>query len=218
MKALLKLTAFLFTPATIALLALLFTTPFFVYSRFDAESVIAELEFQPVDEQSFIALLSTDDLCTTNTYLLKGDQWQLDAQFLKWHGIGVLLGLDSRYRLDRLNGRFENITQQTATPPTSHDLKTKIAVDWFSLGKNDAHGLMIDSQYGSSVYMRIDPALRYRVFKTEDGLIARTEPRAKQAESNGVLSIDIERACLRETGWTEKMSRRLNELAIKLLD
>jgi hypothetical protein len=40
------------------------------------------------------------------TFVLDGDEWQLDARVLKWHGAATLLGLDTGYRLDRIGGRY----------------------------------------------------------------------------------------------------------------
>ena len=67
------------------------------------------IEFQRSGEQSYLARLRTGDFCSEEIYAVLGDQWRLDAQFLKWHYWASLVGLKSYYRLERLEGRYRSV-------------------------------------------------------------------------------------------------------------
>lgn len=43
---------------------------------------------------------------------INGDQWELDAQVLRWRGLGHAIGLHDGYRLHRLSGRYLALEQQ----------------------------------------------------------------------------------------------------------
>jgi len=63
-------------------------------------------------------------LLKNNTEILdlRGDEWQIDARVLKWRGMAVLIGFDTLYRLDRLSGRYRDITQERIGLRTVHSL------------------------------------------------------------------------------------------------
>ena len=91
-----------------------------------------------------------------------GDQWRVDAEFLKWKYWALLLGLDSQYRLDRLEGRYRSVVDQNSQPKLAHDLRDETAVDVVSLAEGLGRwNFLIDASYGSSTYQDIDPANVY---------------------------------------------------------
>ena len=82
----------------------------YTYDRLTHESKIAEISFREIGPQHFGAIV----LFKNNTKILdlRGDEWQIDARVLKWRGMAVLIGFDTLYRLDRLSGRYRDITQR----------------------------------------------------------------------------------------------------------
>lgn len=186
--------------------------PFYVYSRFNSEQAVARLEFRPLAENWYLASVTRFPECTQESYRLQGDQWQLDAAFLKWKGVMVLLGADSRVVLDRLSGRFSTIEQARANPPSIYELKPET---WFAFGESlfeDADSFLVDTRFGSSAYMTIDPDKTFWVYKTEDALIARSFPRAKTTAEAGVMTLVIDQSCGdSEPDWTEALARHWNQ-------
>ena len=71
--------------------------------------------------------------CDERTFPVFGDQWRVDAEFLKWKYWALLLGLDSQYRLDRLEGRYRSAAEQNSQPNVAHDLSERTAVDLVAL-------------------------------------------------------------------------------------
>src|SRR5258708_435525 len=72
------------------------------YQRLSYEAPAATLGFRRVSERYWTVELETSG-GEYRTLDLHGDQWQLEARVLKWQAIGVVLGLDTMYRLERLS-------------------------------------------------------------------------------------------------------------------
>jgi len=49
-------------------------------------------------------------------FILNGDEWQLDARILRWEPALQILGFNTIYRLERLNGRYSKIDQELDQP------------------------------------------------------------------------------------------------------
>ena len=75
----------------------------YTYDRLTHESTIAEVRFQEVGPQHFLASIMFKN--KAKILDLRGDEWQIDARVLKWRGTAVLIGFDTLYRLDRFSGR-----------------------------------------------------------------------------------------------------------------
>lgn len=169
--------------------------PYYVYSRFNSEQPVARLEFEALGGNWYLASVTRFPECTQQRYRIQGDQWQLDAAFLKWKGIAVLLGADSRVVLDRLSGRFSAIDAAKSAEPSVHELKPET---WFAFGESlvdGADSFLVDTRFGSSTYMLIDPQKSYWVYKTEDALIARSHSRHSATQEDGVMTLVIDQSC-----------------------
>ena len=193
--------------ALVVFLALL-SAPFYVY-----EQRIAELWFEPLGPKRFRAHLATGALCHFDSYEILGDQWQLDAGFVKWKGVGVLLGLPSLYRLERLTGRYASVDEQNRATKLSHNLAPRVLFDVFlAVHGNRFFGALVDAEFGSSVFMDINPGQRYRVYRTEDALIARVVEPSPPPTADGPMTVIIDKACGESPGPLEWISRRVNAL------
>ncbi len=213
-RRLLKYIRRLLLLTVIVVMALLSSAPFYIYDRFNQESPVARLSFVKTADFNYMAQLQQGDFCTSKQYIVLGDQFQLDAGFVKWKGLGVLLGFEPRYRLDRLSGRFSDLNAQNSLVTISHNLAPDVLFDFFDESTPQGkQGWLIDTRYGSSVYLSIDPLLQYIVFATEDGLIARSEPILNYDRENGGLQIDITQGCAGTPSGLEKLSKALNTLA-----
>ena len=150
-------------------------------------------------------------------FVIRGDQWRIDADFMKWRYWASALGLQSHYRLSRIEGRFEEIATANAQAPTAHDLTGGAVLD--PLWLVDALGplnFLADASYGASTYTAIDPARAYRVYKTPTGIITRDEPRIVAEFQGEMLEIEIDRGCGEEPGYWARFSSWLNVSLIGL--
>mgnify|MGYP000222880126 CR=1 FL=1 len=101
---------------------LLLLSNLYTFHRLTDESPIAELRFASSGPGEYQASIAYGDFCTPEHYTLRGDQWRLDAQFLKWRAWANLLGMDSMYRIERLGGRYREVAAENASQPQVHAL------------------------------------------------------------------------------------------------
>lgn len=193
-----------------ALSVVLLTATVYTYDRLSAETLIAELRFDATGERQYVATLRTGDRCEQRTLPVLGDQWRVDAEFLKWKYWALLFGLDSQYRLDRLEGRYRTAAEQNSQPNVAHDLSERTAVDLVALAESlGVWNFLLDATYGSSTYQDIDVGKLYYVYRTQTGIITRQEPRPVQPQGDEALAINIDGACgepsiwQRFTDWTD---------------
>jgi hypothetical protein len=185
-----------------ALSMVLLTATVYTYDRLTAETLIAELKFDATGERQYVAHLRTGDRCAERTLPVLGDQWRVDAEFLKWKYWALLLGLDSQYRLDRLEGRYRAAAEQNSQPNLAHDLSERTAVDLVALAESlGSWNFLLDATYGSSTYQDIDVGNVYYVYRTTTGIITRHEARPVQPAGEEPLAITIDGACADPSMW-----------------
>jgi hypothetical protein len=189
-----------------ALSIVLLTATIYTYDRLTAETLIAELRFDPVDdsqgERLYLAHLRTGDRCDERQYRLHGDQWRIDAEFLKWKYWALLFGLDSQYRLDRFEGRYRSVADQNSKRNVAYELSERTAVDVVSLAESlGSWNFLLDATYGSSTYQDIDVDNVYYVYRTTTGIITRHEPRPVQPEGGAPFNVTIDGACDDPSMW-----------------
>jgi len=202
-----------------ALVVVLLAANVYTYHRLTAEALIAELRFEANGKRQYLAHLRTGDRCEERVLPVFGDQWRVDAEFLKWKYWATLLGLDSQYRLDRLEGRYRSVTEQNSRPRVAHDLGGGTAVDVVEVaGTLGSWNFLLDATYGSSTYEDIDVANVYRVYRTTTGIITRSEPRPLQPERGAALEIDIDNACGGEPSAWRSFAAWTNDHAVAALE
>jgi len=190
---------------------LLLTASIYGFSALTDETLIAEIEFERSGEQSYLAYLRTGDFCSPEIYAVLGDQWRLDAQFLKWHYWASLIGLRSHYRLERLEGRYRDVAEQNLKPTLAHALAPPSAIDIGGLtGRLGRLNFLADASYGSSTYHDIDPGLTYLVYKSPTAVFTRSQPRQSPQSPGDVLSVEVRRGCGTEPGPVTRVARWVN--------
>lgn len=195
----------------LAALGMLFSSWLYTYHRLSHEALVAELSFDRLGDQVYRASLSAGDLCRVELYQLNGDQWRIEAQFVKWKPWANLLGLDAMYRLDRIEGRYRDVAQQNERHTMAYALPRPTAVDMVDVAEALGRlNFFLDASYGSSTFHHIDTGLVYRVYRTQSGLITRTAPR-QPADNGHTLSIEIDRACGEDSGAWATAARWLDD-------
>ena len=105
---------------------------------------------------------------------LRGDEWQIDARVLKWRPMGNLLGFDTLYRLERLSGRYGDITAERAAPRTVHALAEEPGLDlWSLLKQHHQYVPLVDALYGSAAFVPMAEGAEYAVTVSATGLVVR---------------------------------------------
>lgn len=156
-----------------AVILLLLGLNLHTYQRLTYEQPVAELAFTRIAPQRYEVSITAVG-AGTGHYRLNGDEWQLDARVLKWKAPAALLGLNARYRLERLSGRYRNINQQRERPQSVYGLPPEAGLDlWALLGTLGKYVDWVDAYYGSAAYLPMADQALYEVVLTQSGLIAR---------------------------------------------
>lgn len=161
--------------------AALLVSNMYVYQRLTAEQRVATVMFEQVGAQHFRAVMHEENKRSREFELL-GDEWQLDARILKWTGPALLLGLDTLYRLERIQGRYREVSEERKGRRTVYSLSEENVFDlWPWLQNGNRELSWIDGLYGSSTFVPMVDGGRYGVYVTATGLIARAENEAARA-------------------------------------
>jgi hypothetical protein len=174
------------------------------------ETLIAELEFDRAGEQQFVAAMRTGDFCSVERFAVLGDQWRIDAQFLKWRYWASLLGLKSQYRLERLEGRYSDAEEQNSKRTLAHALAAPSAIDIGNLsGRLGPLNFLADASYGTSTYHDIDTGQTYLVYKTPTGILTRMRPRTTP-QTETILTAEVRHGCGEEPGLLATAANWIN--------
>ena len=150
------------------------------YQRLTGEQPVADIAFQQIGPQEYSAVLSTPGGKPIQ-FLIQGDEWQLDARFLKWEGPAVLTGMDSLVRLERIAGRYSDIDEERSEPRSVYPLQNRPTVDFWQLFHDHPRWVpWVDAVYGSATYMPMGDGARFIVTATSSGLVTRPYDQATQ--------------------------------------
>ncbi|MCC9620092.1 hypothetical protein LPB41_00170 [Thalassospira sp. MA62] len=145
------------------------------YARLTDEKPVASLYFDKLRDDEYIAYLATPDGSVDGEYKLFGDQWRMDAEFIKLKPWANIMGMDARYRLTRFEGRYGDIEKENTQPHVAYDLGAGAGIDPGALLVKWV--FLIDAEYGSSTFTDIDEDLVYTVYRSQFGLLIRSEPK-----------------------------------------
>ncbi|TDJ31295.1 MAG: cation/multidrug efflux pump [Gammaproteobacteria bacterium] len=153
----------------------------YTYQRLTGEQPIADIAFQQIGPREYTAVLSTPGANEPMQFLIQGDEWQLDARFLKWEGPAVLAGMDSLVRLERIAGRYSDIDEERGERRSVYPLQNRPTVDFWQLFYNHPRWIpWIDAVYGSATYMPMGDGARFIITATQSGLVARPYDQATE--------------------------------------
>jgi hypothetical protein len=143
------------------------------YQRLVSEERVGVLHLSRVAYHEFNGVFTNPSGDTTD-FLLRGDEWQVDAKVLKWPGLAVLAGFSAGYRLDRISGRYTNIDDERKLPRTVYAFHPPEEVDlWDFIDQHRAWIPWVDAFYGSATFLPMADGAEYEINITPTGLIAR---------------------------------------------
>lgn len=167
--------------AVVAIAAALIGISYYSYDRLTAEQIVATIEFRRLAPDEYQARLMMQDE-RDRTFALRGDEWQIDARVVSWKPPITVLGLDPIYRLERLSGRYTDITREQTELRTVHELTEPLPVDvWKVARRFPVLTPGIDAYYGSATYVPMTDGARFTVSLSRDALIARPANDAARA-------------------------------------
>ncbi len=139
------------------------------YQQLTHEVVLADVSLGQPTAQGVPLNLRIND--RTETYMIQSDEWRLDARFVKWKPWLSLVGKEPVVRLELLEERGRQLDSQAQR--NSYDLVSDpLWMDDMVSSLTQQLGL-IDTVYGSSVYMPVAENAEYRITAAISGLVAR---------------------------------------------
>ena len=148
------------------------------YARLTHEQLAAEIELKQLSPNQFAATVrKTDDkglLKEPQTFQLAGDKLRIEGRVWKLKPWANVIGEDSFYRFERIQGRWDDPARENTTPSTADDsIADTAGIDVFGLPLGTAAPFQLDTTFGSGVYMPMVDGAIYQVMMTQSAFIAR---------------------------------------------
>ncbi|MBD8898730.1 hypothetical protein [Rhodanobacter sp. DHG33] len=152
------------------------------YRLLDEETPVAEVDAHILSPQQWAVTLSWPDGATRQVQLA-GDDWRIEAVVLKWK---LLAGLPPLYRLDRIDGRYDDVAQEQTAPRTVIALGSSDGFDLLDLHRQYPRALpMVDAVYGSGAFLPLVDGGHYTLSLSGAGaLVARPDAATAQRISS----------------------------------
>ncbi|MCF6329840.1 MAG: hypothetical protein L3J02_08585, partial [Henriciella sp.] len=147
------------------------------YKRLTYERVVATISFDKTpaadDTYSVTMLLPEGEVRTIEA--VKGDEFSLGAQVISFKPMSQMLGYDSVYRLEYLEGRYSrryNTAEVSNATSTGLQLYENPGLDVYTLAKDQGARFGVgtgqrDAKFGSAVYAPMGDGLEYEVSLTQ---------------------------------------------------
>lgn len=163
-----------------ALSGMLLFAGFFLqaYHAFNLERPVAEIVAHPLEapgkNRGAVVQVSTLDSPAARFLIIRGDQWMIEGDILKWDPLLNFLGLHTRYRLTRLRGRYLRTQDERNRPHTIHSLTPREENPlWRILYLFGPKMPFVSSVYGNAAFQASDRLQRYRVYVGTSGFVVR---------------------------------------------
>ncbi len=162
---------------SLAVLAISIAMNLYTYSVFNKEELVADVRFESIGPQYYRIYFSPAGE-PARLFEMRGDEWQLDARLLKWHGVANMLGMQTVYRLERLSGRYRSVEQEREGVRSVHSLAETKGLDLWTWSREHQQsipliGEVVDAVYGSAAYMPMANRAQFKVTVSHSGLIIR---------------------------------------------
>jgi len=145
------------------------------YQVFTYETPVAELVVEPLgSEKGGLVTLVEFSRQSIKQYVVKGDQWMMEGDIVKWDNWLHLFGLGNRYRLTRLSGRYIRAAEEANQSRTVHALvKDEEHPLWRYLYEYGHLFPLVDTVYGNAVFQSLGARKQFQIYVGASGLIAR---------------------------------------------
>tara|TARA_R110001592_G_scaffold217488_6_gene471234 strand:- start:11284 stop:11940 length:657 start_codon:yes stop_codon:yes gene_type:complete len=167
-------------------MAVVVTKDVYSYRHLADEQLVARVFVSGKTAQQFMVSVDTVNDEPLQTFLVMGDQWQLDSRVVRWKLAVARLGFNNLYRLERLSGRYQSIEEERNLARTIYLINLSEPVDiWDWLRSNEYLHKWVDADYGNAVFAPMVDGAQYNVYLGRSGLFIQAEnPIAVKALGN----------------------------------
>ena len=166
---------------------LLFISAFLrAYHVFTYEKPIAEIRTQKLDREktypSAVVHFSSTQPNIRRHLFIKGDQWMIEGDILKWKNWLNFLGLHTRYRLTRIRGRYLSTEAELHQPQSIHSLVSQEKHPlWGYLYQYGQRLPFVSTVYGNASFQNLGEDRTYLIYIGPSGFIIREKVQQKQS-------------------------------------
>jgi hypothetical protein len=161
---------------------MLLFTGFFLrsYYAFTLEKPVARIEITPADEPQTMRVhliqLSDEEPLLKEQFKIKGDQWSLEGDILKWDSWLNFIGLETRYRFTRIRGRYIKTADEIEKDNSVYSLaKDENHLFWRYLYRYGNKLPFVSTVYGNAVFQYGDRNKKFLIFVSPSGFVVRED-------------------------------------------
>ncbi len=145
------------------------------FKSFTHKQLVAEVQCHTLEDEDKTMLLEVTPVLdgqrqATNGFIVKGDQWTLEGDILKWDDWLNFAGLHTMYKLTRVRGRYVSVHDERMKEKTVYSLDAhENDPGWRWLYKHGYRLRFVDAAYGNTVFTYPSEGVTYKVFVTTSG-------------------------------------------------
>jgi hypothetical protein len=148
------------------------------YYAFTYEDPVAEILTEPLDipktNRVWLFQFLPSEGQISQQFMLRGDQWMIEGDILKWESWLNFLGLKTRYRLTRLRGRYVKTEAEIQQKPSIYSLvKDENHPVWRYLYQYGHRLPFVSTVYGNAAFQASTENKRYLLYITPSGFVVR---------------------------------------------
>lgn len=150
------------------------------YHAFNYEKPVAEIVTHPFEQDklsqvTLIQFIPPDGISTRN-FFLRGDQWMVEGDIVKWDPWLNFFGLHTRYRLTRLRGRYVNTEEEVQAKRTIYSLVEQENHPFWQYLYQYGQGLpFVNTVYGNAAFQATREGARYLIYVGTSGFVVREQ-------------------------------------------
>jgi len=173
-RALIKALFFLAVVSSVALFLSLRS-----YSVFTREDLVAVVRCEPAPAgASYGFLIEVTQMAggipgRREEFPMRGDQWSIGGDILKWKPWLTFLGAKSCHKLTRLSSRYGQAKDEMEKPRAVYDLNGGSSPPWRWLYRWGGALPFVDAVYGNASYVPVLPGGRWGVHVAHSGYLIR---------------------------------------------
>lgn len=147
------------------------------YQSFTREELVAQVKCYPLkDSQTMQFEIESRPQDVRKRFVLKGDQWAVEGDILKWDSWLNFVGLHSMYKLTRVRGRFLATDDEIHRVPSVYSLVQQEREPIWRLLYKYGHKLpFVSAVYGNTVFTYPSEEHEFEIYVTTSGYIARVK-------------------------------------------
>jgi hypothetical protein len=148
------------------------------YHVFTFEKPVATIEITPTEEPQTMKVhlihLADEKPILKDEFTIRGDQWSLEGDILKWDNWINFMGLETRYRFTRIRGRYIRIADEIEKENSVYSLvKEEDHPFWRYLYRYGNKLPFVSTVYGNAIFQYGDKHKKFLIFVSPSGFVVR---------------------------------------------